>query len=124
MRSALPLIKPRSRSARSSTFAPALNVSSWLTLISATTSRKIFLKPRFGRRRASGVWPPSKEGLNVARRAYWPFWPRPAVLPSPEPTPRPLRILSRVVPSGFASLLSVSAIVHLLHGHEVEHFLH
>src|SRR5262245_19661251 len=84
---------------------------------------KMFVKPRFGRRRASGVWPPSNHGLNVERRANWPFCPRPAVLPRPEPTPRPRRIFLAVEPSGFASLLSVSAISDLLDRDEVEDLL-
>src|SRR5438067_860210 len=70
-----------------------------------------------------GVWPPSKWGLKPRTRAYWPFWPRPAVLPRPEPTPRPLRVFLRVDPGGGVSLLRVSATVHLLHGHEVHHLL-
>ena len=42
---------------------------------------------------ASGVWPPWKCFLLMLplERAFWPFWPRPAVLPRPEPTPRPTR---------------------------------
>src|SRR5579884_91328 len=70
-----------------------------------------------------GVWPPSKCGLNPRVRAYCPFWPRPAVLPRPEPRPRPSRVFARVAPAGLASLLKVSATVHLLDAHEVEHLL-
>ena len=49
-------------------------------------------KPRFGRRRCSGIWPPSKPTLwKPPERDFWPLWPRPAVLPRPEPMPRPTR---------------------------------
>src|SRR5215472_12405626 len=79
--------------------------------------------PRLGRRRWMGVCPPSKCGLNPRVRAYCPFCPRPAVLPRPEPTPRPRRTFDVVAPSGFASLLNVSAMVHLFDAHEVKHLL-
>ena len=62
------------------------------------------VKPRFGRRRWIGVWPPSKWGLKPRVRAYWPFWPRPAVLPRPEPTPRPRRVFVRGRPGGLCEL--------------------
>lgn len=52
---------------------------------------KRFLNPRRGKRRRSGVWPPSKPNLAVPR-AFCPLCPRPAVLPLPEPIPRPLRV--------------------------------
>src|SRR5688572_30682175 len=52
---------------------------------------KILLKPRFGRRRCSGIWPPSKPLIRTPLRAVWPFPPRPPVLPIPEPMPRPMR---------------------------------
>src|ERR1700737_2349158 len=61
-------------------------------LISANSSRKILLKPRFGRRRCSGIWPPSKPLMRTPERAVWPLPPRPAVLPLPEPMPRPTRM--------------------------------
>src|SRR5918993_2035011 len=57
------------------------------------------VKPRFGRRRWSGIWPPSKPLIDTPVRAFWPFTPRPAVLPLPEPMPRPMRIRSLVAPS-------------------------
>src|SRR5262249_10253260 len=41
-------------------------------------------------------------------RAFWPFWPRPAVLPSPDPTPRPTRSRSVFAPSGAWSLERMS----------------
>src|SRR5262249_25093164 len=117
------LTRPLSRSADSSTFAPALNPSRSPTLTSAVIVGNGLMNPRFGSRRWRGVWPPSKWGLKPRVRAYWPFWPRPAVLPKPDPTPRPRRTLSRVAPAGFASLLSVSAIVDLLDAHQVHDLL-
>src|SRR3954453_18406986 len=40
-----------------------------------------------------GFWPPSKRPRRLApEREPAPFWPRPAVLPVPEPSPRPTRL--------------------------------
>src|SRR6266545_3497979 len=51
--------------------------------------------PRLGNRRCSGIWPPSKPTLwKPPERDFWPLWPRPAVLPRPEPGPRPTRRLA------------------------------
>src|SRR5229473_106607 len=61
-------------------------------LISAYSTRKMLLKPRFGNRRCSGIWPPSKPLMRTPERAVWPLPPRPAVLPLPEPMPRPTRM--------------------------------
>src|SRR4051812_25727169 len=61
-------------------------------LISANSSRKILVKPRFGRRRCIGIWPPSKPLMRTPERAVWPLPPRPPVLPLPEPMPRPTRM--------------------------------
>src|SRR6185503_11410523 len=87
---------------------------------SATSSRVGELKPRFGRRRCSGICPPSKPTLwKPPERARWPLWPRPAVLPQPEPTPRPTRWRSLLEPgAGFRELSFMSA----LDPHQVEHF--
>src|SRR5207253_10429389 len=52
----------------------------------------MLLKPRFGSRMWSGIWPPSKPLIDTPERAFAPFWPRPAVLPLPEPMPRPTRM--------------------------------
>src|SRR6201986_2396144 len=52
----------------------------------------MLLKPRFGRPRCSGIWPPSKPLMRTPERAVWPLPPRPAVLPLPEPMPRPTRM--------------------------------
>src|SRR5436190_21563825 len=61
-----------------------------------TTSNSILnrlVKPRsFGMRWWSGVWPPSNQaGMVPPARAFWPFVPRPAVLPWPAEIPRPTR---------------------------------
>src|ERR1700733_10445623 len=50
------------------------------------------VKPRFGRRRCRGIWPPSKPLMRTPERAVWPLPPRPACLPLPEPMPRPTRM--------------------------------
>lgn len=52
-------------------------------------------KPRLGKRFTSGVWPPSNQGRGgpLPERAFWPLWPRPAVLPLPYPGPLPTRSL-------------------------------
>src|ERR1700689_3926229 len=110
-------------SAFSSTFAPAANASSSPTLTSAVCVGNGFVNPRFGRRRWMGVWPPSKCGVKLGTRAYGPFCPPPEGLPRPDPVPRPTRVFGRVAPAGFASLLRVSAIVHLLDLYEVHDLL-
>src|SRR5215217_8384051 len=50
-----------------------------------------------------GIWPPSKRARSFApEREPAPFWPRPAVLPVPEPSPRPTRLRGRRLPgAGF-----------------------
>jgi hypothetical protein len=75
--------------------------------------RHLLVKPTFGIRMCSGVCPPSKNGLPEANsvnagqtranlkesahlippldRDFWPLWPRPQVLPFPDPMPRPRR---------------------------------
>src|SRR6188508_2575997 len=48
----------------------------------------------------SGVWPPSNHGgIDPPARAFWPFVPRPAVLPLPAAMPRPTRVRSVRDPS-------------------------
>src|SRR3954452_5942852 len=68
-----------------------------------------------------GFWPPSRLTFFFApAREPAPFWPRPEVLPKPEPSPRPIRFLRWREPSfGFrlwspiSSVFSVSAIFDL-----------
>src|SRR4030095_11549928 len=81
-------------------------------LISANSSRKILLKPRFGRRRWIGIWPPSNPLMRTPERAVWPLPPRPAVLPLPEPMPRPTRM--RFLREPALSAISLSFIVSFL----------
>ena len=78
-----------------------------VTVTSSYSSRKGLLKPNFGRRRCSGIWPPSKPSkCMLPERAFWPFPPRPAVLPRPEPWPRPTRLRTLVAPRGAFSWFS------------------
>src|SRR3954471_6570564 len=69
-----------------------------------------------------GVWPPSKRTrLRAPLRAPAPLWPRPDVLPMPEPWPRPTRLRSLRAPLAGPSEcrpMRSSAIVDL---HEVAH---
>src|SRR3954463_13926745 len=73
----------------------------------------MLLKPRFGRRRCSGIWPPSKPLMRTPERAVWPLPPRPAVLPLPEPMPRPTRM--RFLREPALSAISLSFIVAFLY---------
>src|SRR3989338_7651248 len=57
------------------------------------------VNPRLGMRRIRGVWPPSKPmSLPSPERERWPFGPRVAVWPVPEPSPMPRRIGRRREP--------------------------
>src|SRR3954454_19579538 len=48
-----------------------------------------------------GIWPPSRFGRDFAPvREPAPFWPRPDVLPVPEPSPRPTRLRALREPRG------------------------
>src|SRR5687768_488637 len=54
-----------------------------------------------------GFWPPSKRARSLApARAPAPLWPRPEVLPVPEPCPRPTRLRSFFDPGAGASVCS------------------
>src|SRR6185437_4056039 len=69
----------------------------------------VFLKPRLGRRRCNGIWPPSKPLMRTPERAVWPLPPRPEVFPLPEPMPRPTRM--RFLREPVLSAISLSFIV-------------
>src|SRR5262245_28365085 len=81
-------------------------------LISLNALRNGLLKPRLGSRRCSGIWPPSKPLTATPERAFCPLTPRPAVLPLPEPMPRPTRRRALRAPGRSAS--SESFIVQVL----------
>src|SRR5215213_4040675 len=96
-------------------------------LISLSLSWNGLLKPRFGRRRCSGIWPPSNPLMRTPERAVCPLPPRPPVLPTPEPIPRPIR--TRFLRDPGRSAIWLSFIVSSLaqspianHAHEVLHF--
>src|ERR1700736_5915564 len=67
----------------------------------------MLLTPRLGKRRWSGICPPSKPLMATPVRAFCPLTPRPAVLPLPDPGPRPTRIRLLVDPGRGASSLSL-----------------
>src|SRR5215468_9828657 len=63
--------------------------------------RKMLVKPRLGRRRCKGIWPPSKpRSRREPEREPWPLWPRVEVLPMPLPMPLPTRLRLAVAPLG------------------------
>src|SRR4051812_31121335 len=62
---------------------------------------KILVNPRFGRRRCSGIWPPSNPRFWLKPvPACWPLCPRAEVLPCPDPMPRPTRLAAFFWPAG------------------------
>src|SRR5690606_22970926 len=75
----------------------------------------------------SGIWPPSKPLIDTPERLFWPFWPRPPVLPLPEPMPRPTRTRSLRAP-GLSrislSFISMHSLSLLSRGNSVDHFDH
>src|SRR5262245_46806552 len=95
-------------------------------LISLNCLRNGLLKPRLGRRRCSGIWPPSKPFTATPARAFWPLTPRPAVLPLPDPMPRPTRrrVLREpgrsAISESFIALSSSASLAD--HAHEVANF--
>src|SRR5580704_16227191 len=93
--------------------APNAANRSRLTILNSL--RKMLVKPRFGMRRCSGIWPPSKPRImREPVRERCPLCPRVDVLPMPEPMPRPTRLRFSVAFFGarmfdkFISKLSVS----------------
>src|SRR5450755_4731002 len=87
------------------------------------TANDVLRKPRLGRRRCSGIWPPSKPLMRTPERAVWPLPPRPPVLPMPEPMPRPMRKRFLRAPGRSAISLSFIAVVLLTrvadHAHQM-----
>src|SRR3546814_17161539 len=89
------MIRRPPRSTRTDTLFP------YTTLFRSTIAKslpKILLKPRFGMRMWSGIWPPSKPLIETPERLFWPFLPRPAGLLLSEPLPRPSRIWPLLAP--------------------------
>src|SRR5258708_7646553 len=71
--------------------SPSATSRSRLTMLNSL--RKMLVKPRFGMRRCSGIWPPSKPRImREPVRERCPLCPRVDVLPMPEPIPRPTRL--------------------------------
>ena len=86
------------------------------------STRPGFLKPRFGRRRWIGIWPPSNHaGILPPERAFLPLWPLPAVPPRPLAAPLPRRFVSCVAPAAgrIVPIRMVTSYVDLLHLHQV-----
>src|SRR3989442_14108 len=84
--------------------ATSLSVS---RLTTSYSTRNGLWNPRLGTRRCSGIWPPSNPRLNLKpERDFAPLCPRPAVLPLPEPWPRPIRFFGCFIPFGGRRLLS------------------
>src|SRR5216684_8352960 len=96
---------PRILTGRLVLITPALRRTSGVIVVSPSATsfsrftmlyswRKMLVKPRFGRRRCSGIWPPSNPRImREPLRERWPLCPRVEVLPMPEPIPRPTRFL-------------------------------
>src|ERR1700722_4050653 len=119
-RSRTPSLTRRSTPARTSAATSTTSLGSSLPASIAAWTRprftslsflaKMLLKPRLGRRRCSGIWPPSKPLMRTPERAVWPLPPRPPVLPEPEPMPRPMRWRGLREPGRSASSLSFIAL--------------
>src|ERR671929_2106073 len=67
-----------------------------------------------------GICPPSKLcRVLLPERAPAPFWPRPAVLPVPEPSPRPTRLRSRRLPGAGLSVCRPKSSFSVIDPHQV-----
>src|SRR5262249_35244840 len=99
---------PFSRSRSGVTTVPASNFAPSVSrLTTSYATRNGLWKPRFGTRRCSGIWPPSNPRLNLKpERDFAPLCPRPAVLPLPDPWPRPIRFFACFIPLGGRRLFS------------------
>src|SRR5687768_1836554 len=113
-----PPMRPRSSSSSGVTSDPVSNTSAIVSrFTTAYSMRNGLWNPRFGMRRCSGIWPPSNPRLCVKpERDFAPLWPRPAVLPLPEPCPRPTRFFECFAPLGGFKPVSDIALSNL---HEV-----
>src|SRR5213593_1016471 len=99
---------PAPNSVSGVTSAPSASWPRCRTFTTCAACLNGFVKPRFGMRRTRGIWPPSNPGRTLPPwRAVCPLPPRPAVLPIPEPGPRPLRMRARCDPGGLWRLDSV-----------------
>src|SRR5215203_5114842 len=69
-----------------------------------------------------GSCPPSNPGRTPPpARAFWPLWPRPDVLPLPEPIPRPTRVRSVLAPSfGLRSFKLIGIVCLISSGERIE----
>src|ERR687898_537197 len=115
----LRVARPFSRSPSGVTSAPASNRASrsarltgWVCVRNGSKGIDFFMcGPRSLRIRMwIGIWPPSAAGRSpLPERAPQPFWPRPDVLPVPDPSPRPIRFLRWREPSaGFSECSPIS----------------
>src|SRR5437667_12298142 len=96
-------------------------------LIAYSLRKGVLLLPRprtNGKRFTRRVWPPSNaRWIWPPVRAFCPFVPRPAVLPRPEPCPRPTRLSALCEPgAGRKSESFTASSYRLLYLHEVNHF--
>src|SRR5207244_207479 len=80
-----------------------------------------FVKPRFGIRRCRGIWPPSNPRFwLLPERDHIPLFPRPAVLPRPEPGPRPILFVLCVDPGSGLRVL-IPDMLLLQDAHQMRH---
>src|ERR671933_1131590 len=72
-----------------------------------------------------GIWPPSKLcRVLLPERAPAPFWPRPAVLPVPEPSPRPTRLRALRLFGAGLSVCSPKSLCSVIDPHQVADAVH
>src|SRR3954464_8395422 len=72
-----------------------------------------------------GIWPPSKfERCLEPEREPAPFWPRPEVLPVPEPSPRPTRLRALRLPGAGWSVCRPKSSFSVIDPHQVADAVH